>query len=127
MNRLMRRLSAFFSGELKAFEGRENLDPDAFYGRFYADSGLDRQSILEFLDHLAFEMDLPADKLRPSDRFTVELSERTTEWDSGFGVLMGEAKRLAKRNGIEIQGKIESVDDYIRWMCAIRKVDPHSF
>ncbi|MUV14031.1 hypothetical protein [Noviluteimonas gilva] len=104
---------------VKILEARESVGFDAIFDRYYANSGLNPESVHVFLKYMATEMYLPMDKLRPTDRFDVELSQRTSEWDSGFGLVLDEVMRSAREAGVEITGKIESIDDYIRWMCAI--------
>jgi hypothetical protein len=113
-------LRGFFMGDpVKILEARESVGFDDAFGRHYTDAGLDPESVRVFLEYMATEMYLPMDKLRPTDRFDVELAQRTSEWDSGFGLVLDQMSGFAKEAGLTITGKIESIDDYIRCMCAI--------
>ena len=76
---------------------REALSPTGFYDRYYAESGLDQEIVVELLEHVADELRLPSGKLRPGDRFSKELSPGEAHgWDSGYGVLIFELQSLAK-------------------------------
>jgi len=77
---------------------RESLSPSQFYEKFYAGSDMDRVLVEELLIHLAQELRFPVDKIRPGDRFSVELAPRRgDEWDSGYGILLYELKSMARR------------------------------
>lgn len=58
---------------------------------------------------------MPKAKLRPSDRFAVELApKKGNEWDSGYGILLFALQSQAKRTGKKLSKKIETLDDYVR-------------
>ncbi|PSD24359.1 hypothetical protein C7E13_05450 [Stenotrophomonas maltophilia] len=42
---------------------REALSPTGFYDQYYADSGLDQETVVELLEHVADELRLPSGKL----------------------------------------------------------------
>ena len=99
---------------------REALSPIGFYDQYYADSGLDQETVVELLEHVADELRLPSGKLRPGDRFSKELSPGEADgWDSGYGVLIFELQSLAKERGIAVNRRVDSLDDYIRIMAGI--------
>lgn len=99
---------------------REALSPTGFYDQYYADSGLDQETVVELLEHVADELRLPSGKLRPGDRFSKELSPGEADgWDSGYGVLIFELQSLAKERGIAVNRRVDSLDDYIRIMAGI--------
>lgn len=99
---------------------REALSPTGFYDRYYADSGLDQETVVELLEHVADELRLPSGKLRPGDRFSKGLSPGEAHgWDSGYGVLIFELQSLAKERGIAVDRRVDSLDDYIRIMAGI--------
>ncbi|CAM4127898.1 hypothetical protein LRM36_07095 [Stenotrophomonas maltophilia] len=99
---------------------REALSPTGFYDRYYAESGLDRETVVELLEHVAGELRLPSGKLRPGDRFSKELSPGEAHgWDSGYGVLIFELQSLAKKRGIAVDRRVDSLDDYIRIMAGL--------
>ncbi|MBN4958181.1 hypothetical protein JY411_07130 [Stenotrophomonas maltophilia] len=99
---------------------REALSPIGFYDQYYADSGLDQETVVELLEHVADELRLPSGKLRPEDRFSKELSPGEAHgWDSGYGVLLFELQSLAKERGIAVNRRVDSLDDYLRIMAGI--------
>lgn len=104
----------------EVLHARESMSADVFFNSYYKDSGLDHALVIELLEHVAHELNLPVEKLRPTDRFSVELAPRQgNEWDSGYGILLYELSRLAKKRGLAIQGKIDSIDDYLRAMSLV--------
>lgn len=99
---------------------REDLSADDFYGLYYLESGLDREIVGELLTHVAVELRLAPGKIRPTDRFSKELaSGASLGWDSGYAMLITEIRSLAKRRGVVIDRKVETIDDYIRIMASI--------
>ena len=99
---------------------REELSPPGFYDQYYAESGLDQETVVELLKHVADELRLPPGKLRPGDRFSKELSPDDAHgWDSGYGILIFELQSLARKRGVAINQKVDSLDDYIRIMAGI--------
>lgn len=104
----------------RATLSREDITPEAIHGEFYAKDGLDRGRVVEILTHVAGEIGVPVTKLRPSDRFDVELApEKWNEWDSGMGILLLDLEHMAKRRGLRIESSIATVDDYVRAMAAV--------
>ncbi len=99
---------------------REALSPTDFYDQYYTRSGLDKETVVELLEHVADELRLPSGKLRPEDRFSEELSPGEDHgWDSGYGVLIFELQSLAKKRGVAVDRRVDSLDDYIRIMAGI--------
>lgn len=99
---------------------RDALSPIGFYEQYYADSGLDQETVVELLEHVADELRLPTGKLRPGDRFSKELLPgEAHSWDSGYGVLIFELQSLAKKCGVAVDRRVDSLDDYIRIMAGI--------
>jgi hypothetical protein len=102
------------------FVGREPIEFDEFYERYYA-SLLDRELVHELVEHVAHELSIPANKLRPDDQFELELKPLAGwEYDSGQNILFVEIKRLAKEGGKEIDlNTIRTLDDYIKVMAKL--------
>jgi len=99
---------------------RESLSPHEVFDRYYADSQLNRELVIELLDHVAAELSLPVEKLRPNDRFAIELApKKGNEWDSGYGILLFELQRLAKKKGKTIEKPIATIDDYLMAMSEV--------
>jgi len=99
---------------------REGISPEEFYEQHYAGSDLDERLVIELLNHVALELRLPVTKLRPDDRFAIELApKKGGSWDSGYGILLYEIQRHANRKGIRVNLKIHTIDDYIRVMSEV--------
>lgn len=104
----------------ESLHARECLSPTRFFDVYYKDSGLDKALVVEILEHVAHELRLPVEKLRPSDRFSVELApSKGSEWDSGYGILLYELSSLAKKRKLRDAMKIDSIDDYLRAMSLV--------
>jgi len=111
--------SFFFGPRSNALlDRRDDMRPDAIYDIYYAGSGLDRETVIMLLVHVAQELNLVVERLRPSDRFFVELKDICSEWDS-VGILFWEVGSLAKKRKVRIENPIETIDDYIRAMHAL--------
>jgi hypothetical protein len=102
------------------FANRPTLDFSSFYQIHYAGK-LDRETVEQLLAHVAQELSIPANKLRPSDRFDVELKPaRGWEFDSGKGILLVELHKLARAKGKSIDTKlVVTLDDYLLAMAEI--------
>lgn len=99
---------------------RQELTPTEFFNSFYRDSGLDQQLVEELLVHVVQELGLPSGKLRPSDQFLGNLIRGgANSWDSGFGVLAFELKRLAKKRRISLETPINTLDEYLWAMSKV--------
>jgi hypothetical protein len=99
---------------------RDEISPEIFYEQHYAESGLDERLVIELLNHVAQELRLPVTKLRPDDRFVVELApKKGGAWDSGYGILLYEVQRHASKKGIKIDRRISTLDDYLRVMSEV--------
>ncbi|WP_132143250.1 hypothetical protein [Luteibacter rhizovicinus] len=100
--------------------GRESIAPSELYKRFYADSGIDSELVIALLQHVADELCVPVDRLRPLDRFAVGLApEPGNEWDSGHGILTMEMKSFARKRGRMVDVPILTLDDYIRFVAEV--------
>ncbi|MCC7633317.1 hypothetical protein [Stenotrophomonas rhizophila] len=103
-----------------ALHERQSLSPHACFEHYYAGSGLDRERVIELLEHVAAELRLPVDKLRPEDRFAVELSPgRWNTYDSGHAMLISDLAAMARQRGKVVDTTIETVDDYLRAMVQV--------
>jgi len=105
----------------KRFEQREELDLDAIYFWYFAHRGLPRDQVIELWCEVAESLDLPAGKLRPSDRFDGELAA-VTGWgfDNPSGILTyvalqrEESYKDYTTNGFPA---IQTLGDYIECFC----------
>ena len=106
--------------EKKLIYSREDLSPEEFYDKYYISTGLERDLVIELLIHVSKEIGVPVEKLRPEDRFLVELHPgKFNEWDSGYGILIFELNNMAKKQEKKIEKKIETIDDYLREMSKV--------
>lgn len=98
------------------FSDREDVSFDRFYAEHYEGHGFDREKVKRALSDVAQAIDVPGTKLRPTDRFDVELAaERGWEFDDGVAVLAGRV--MKQRRGSRDSGArppFKTLDDYIR-------------
>jgi len=104
---------------------RRTLTMEEFWDEFYSRSGLPRGRAEQVLDLLSEAVEVPVGKLRPSDRFLVELAPQKGIWremvdDSESSVILL-ALRLEKKYGVHMDLKgIKTVDDYVRAACGVQ-------
>ena len=63
------------------FGGREPLAAEEIFARYYVDSGLDERVVVHLWNDCAAKLKVPAEKLRPTDRFDQELAAADS-WSS---------------------------------------------
>jgi hypothetical protein len=102
---------------------RQLLSMDDFCSQFYPGDNLPKERILDVLKNLSEALEIPAGKLRPSDRFLVELAPLKNTWgsvdDTDFSLILL-TERLQKRDGVRIDMKtVKTIDDYIRAACSL--------
>ncbi len=112
------------------FENREELTYDEFYERFYRDSEIPREVIIEILRSIEKHYPLPVGRLRPQDRFDKELAEDqrliiTSSYSEDFleenYYTFDEEARM---KGIDLEKELmelESIDDYVRTIASVRQ------
>jgi hypothetical protein len=100
------------------FASRPSMEFEAFYKKFY-DGKLDRDEVRTHLTNVSDEYSVPADKLLPTDRFDVELTQPSGhEFDAGTGLLPMQVELLARAKGGMLKAaSIVTVDDYITQMA----------
>jgi hypothetical protein len=105
---------------------RSSMSLDEFYTTYYEDSGLPKEAVARVLLEVASEVDMPAGKLRPSDRFSVELRPISGwEFDDGTGLLSSKLERLLRRAGAAVNtGSMRTLDDYIRGYLSVDPQPP---
>jgi hypothetical protein len=100
--------------ELRLLAGRDDLDDDEIYQEFYVTSGLNRASVREIWHEIAKDLRLPAAKIRPTDRFGLDIG-RYFYLSEDLDVLAHNAARRAKRLGISVDLQhLATVDGYVR-------------
>jgi len=93
---------------------RETLSPEEIYAKFYASSGLSEDCVRQLWDEIAKALGYESSRIRPSDRFGIDLKE--FQWvDGEVSDLDGIATERCKKKNLKIDlSKILTVDDYIR-------------
>jgi len=116
---------------LKRFDGREDIGKRHLYERYFASEGLPRDAVYACLDLLAFEYEMPAGILRPSNKLEKLFAPiptsnpfawffyRAREQDSQAEVNYRLAKRMRQYGTLGKWLKIETVNDLIRAWCGL--------
>lgn len=103
--------------EVQRLNKRESLEIKNLYSHYYATSGLSEPSVMEIWQEIASTLHLPAEKLRPTDRFGHDVGTYlvlSNELDSLGELGAGRAKRL----GIDVRWeKIATIDEYVRTLA----------
>ncbi|MBF0459745.1 MAG: hypothetical protein HQK99_17810 [Nitrospirae bacterium] len=113
----------------KRFPEREELNPDEFYQKYYETSGLPKDQVIVILNIIAYELEMPAGLIRPTDRFAEELAaEPGFEFDDGVCGLAMELDSLLGQKGSNVQtSEILTVDDFVRCMIEHGPVEPQCY
>lgn len=94
------------------------MAPDDIFHTFYGSSDLSREQFFAVWDEVATTLDLEPGKLRPTDRFGVELRG---SWfvDNEVDVLTMRALARAKKQNRQLDpSTLQTVDDYVRFLCS---------
>lgn len=98
---------------------RKPLPLKEIYAARYSASDIDFETFKELMIHVSQELGIPAELLRPDDRFDRELSPTPeNRWDSGIAILIFDLKDAAKRKNLPIDRYMDTLDDYLRMMHA---------
>lgn len=97
------------------FATRESINTEKIYEKFYGDSGIPRDIVIQLWTELAFIIELPKEKLRPSDRFLYELApEKGFDFDDATKVFHIFLKKKLRMLGHESYiPTINTINDYI--------------
>jgi hypothetical protein len=104
------------------FGGREPVAAEEVFARYYADSGLDERVVVQLWSDCAAKLKVPAEKLRPTDRFEHELAvaDFWSSLDDLREDLADYALSRAKKLGATIDLKSpKTLDDLIRQLALI--------
>lgn len=106
---------------LKRFENRPELSWEQIYGEFFAGKNLPKALALELWSEVANSLGLPPGKLRPADRFDIELAPPTGwEFDDDFVVVYWAAERRLKRLGLRVEhSNVQTLADYVEFFCKL--------
>lgn len=107
---------------LKRISHREPLSPEQIFSRFYEEKGLRKEAVISIWREIANILALPAEKLRPTDKFNDELKP-LAEWhfyDDHLEHLLVWASKYARKRGAEIDlREFKTVDDLVRRLSEI--------
>jgi hypothetical protein len=93
---------------------RDALDDESIYSRFYASSGLSKSEVLRVWHEIADSLRVPADRLRPDDRFGKEIGAYWITSDD-LDVLAEKGRKRANELGLSVDlSKLSTVDAYVR-------------
>lgn len=110
---------------------RETLSFDEIYHTSFQQLPYSRDLVEDVWNELARDFDLDAGKLRPTDRFGVELSVKgfpLVDLSEVVSARLKERLRMAKTSSDEAEkaSSIKTVCDYVEFICAIEcKRKPH--
>jgi len=99
---------------LDALSGRESLSDIEIYRQFYAAGNFDEAGVRSAWNEIAETLRVPADKLRPTDKFGTDIGVRFITSDE-LDTLGELAARRASRHGKKVDvSAIATVDDYVK-------------
>lgn len=103
--------------KLQRFSDRKELDHDVVYNQFFSSTNLPKDLVVELWSEVAANLDLPGNKLRPTDRFDNELGPvKGWEFDDEIGVLNWTAARRLKKLGAKADlATIKTLGDYVEF------------
>ena len=95
-------------------QDREPLTDDVMYQVFYERSGLTKDSVLEIWHQIARTLKVPAERLRPSDRFGTDVGAFFITSEELDTLAEYDCQR-ARKLGAQVDFKrIKTVDDFVR-------------
>jgi len=109
------------------FGKREAIPAEELYARYYASSGLSKDVVMRLWSECARTLKIPAERLRPTDRFDAELSPSDfwSSLDDAREDLTKYAITAAKRRGAALDLEtIKTLDDLIRQLAHIDQAPP---
>lgn len=109
------------------FGGREPIAVEEIFSRYYGDSGLAQSVVMRLWNECAAKLKVPAEKLRPSDRFEHEFaaSDFWASLDDPREDLARYAMALAKKHGATLDLKgTKTLDELIRQLAAVEAQRP---
>jgi hypothetical protein len=104
------------------FQDRADMSEDEFFATYYGDSGVARGVVSEVIQVVANATDIPSTKIRPSDRFDVELAPMPGwEFDDGLAEVSWFIRARMKKAGAREGVRSETVDALIRYIDQLEK------
>lgn len=104
--------------EVRRLNMRESLAISDLYARYYATSGLSEVAVADTWREIATTLKVPVEKLRPSDKFGVDVGTylgMSVELDT----LSEKGAERARQRGLDVQlERLATVDDYVRALAS---------
>jgi hypothetical protein len=98
------------------FAARETLSEEQIYSQYFAQSGISASAVRELWHEVAETLHVPAEKLRPSDRFGHELGGYWISSDE----LDALARRAAKRSSQLDLAEIKTLGEYVHRLAVAK-------
>jgi hypothetical protein len=104
------------------FSDRPDMSVDEFCSTYYKDSSIGKETISKVLGVISEAIEVPAGKLRPSDRFDAELAPvKGWEYDDCIAHVDSFVKDKRKKAGVSDVEQLHTVDDLIRYVARLEK------
>lgn len=107
---------------MKRIADREPMSPDQIFSRYYKDSGLREEFVVLVWGDIAKILALPAEKLRPTDKFNEELKP-LAGWhfyDDHLEDLLTWADKYARKRGAIVNpAEFKTLDDLVRRLSVL--------
>lgn len=109
------------------FHNRPDMSEKDFFYTYYRDTGVSKETVSYVLKLIANATEIPATKIRPSDRFDREFAPvRGWEFDDGVAEISWFVKSKMKKAGMRKPLQLHTVDDLIRYVARLEKQkEPH--
>ena len=101
----------------RLFDDRTALSDDEIY-RHFADTGFPQALVLELWREVARTLHLPAERLRPTDRFGQELGGYWITSDDLDALGQVASERARRHGGTLNLAEIKTLDEYVRRLAA---------
>lgn len=117
---------------LSRFSDRDEVDREDCYRTYFEPLGLPRDKVLECLELIEIEFDVPFGLLRPTDKLSKLfepiatknplrwLEYRTHLEDSQSELEYELGKRMRQHGTFNQWSKIETIEDFVRAWCGVR-------
>lgn len=127
----MKFFSSWRNSILQRFSDRPNIGKKELYIQYFQPMGLSENCVLESLELIETEYDIPAGLLRPSDKISQLVGEvrtrnpfrwffyRAREEDIESELFYQLSKHMRQHGTEEYWNKIDTVGDFIRAWCGL--------
>jgi hypothetical protein len=97
------------------FQNRARVSIEQFAKTYYSQTDIPQHVIRDALQRIEMATDIPAELLRPTDRFAIELAPpRGWEYDDGLITFSAQLRRDAAAAGVDLRFEnVNTIDDYI--------------